>query len=173
MADEITKIVWKNILKIWELVSFWGVKTNFGKYPWNEAYEKIKFLQYGSLIVIVRTKWSLYGICMIFWSFSSENGNFLVTLCNENVLKYVCEWVVLKSLKTPLHNIKMVPYAFPFKWKWNIEVHKKEHVLMGVRHSRLILVKEYLKKSLQHILGNFMCIRERLRLFLQVGYETT
>ena len=60
------------ILKIWELVSFWGVKTHFGKIPlkWSIfRHEKIIFLQYGSLIVIDLTIWSLYGIYMIFWSF--------------------------------------------------------------------------------------------------------
>ena len=40
-----------------------------------------------------------------------ENGNFPFTLCSENVLKYVGGWVVQKSLKKPLRNIKMAPYC--------------------------------------------------------------
>ena len=37
---------------------------------------------------------------------------FSLTLsCNKDVLKYVGGWAVLKSPKTPLHNMKMVPNA--------------------------------------------------------------
>ena len=32
-----------------------------------------------------------------------------LTLCSENVLTYVGGWVVQRSLKTPLRNIKMAP----------------------------------------------------------------
>ena len=43
--------------------------------------------------------------------------HFLLTLCNENVLTLEGGWVVLKSLKTPIPNIKMATWleAEPFK----------------------------------------------------------
>ena len=37
----------------------------------------------------------------------SKKWQFSLTLCSENV--YVGRWVVQKSLKTPLRNIKMAP----------------------------------------------------------------
>ena len=39
----------------------------------------------------------------------SRKWQFSLTLCSENVLTYIGGWVVHKSLKTPLRNIKMVP----------------------------------------------------------------
>ena len=38
----------------------------------------------------------------------SRKWHFSLTLCSENLLKD--GWVVQKSLKTPLRNIKMTPY---------------------------------------------------------------
>ena len=38
----------------------------------------------------------------------SKKWQFSLTLCSENA-QYVGGWVVQKSLKTPLRNIKMVP----------------------------------------------------------------
>ena len=37
----------------------------------------------------------------------SREWQFSLTLCSENVLTYVGGWVVQKSLKTPLRNIKI------------------------------------------------------------------
>ena len=60
-------------LKIWQLISIWGSKTNFGKTPLKSCIfkhqKKNAFYQYGSLVVFVLTKCSLYGLYMIFWSF--------------------------------------------------------------------------------------------------------
>ena len=74
VADEIIKQLWKNSHFAWEMVSFWGGKTHFGKTPLKLCIFRqdfcFCFYQYGSLIVIVPTKWSLYSIYMIFWPFS-------------------------------------------------------------------------------------------------------
>ena len=43
----------------------------------------------------------------------SRKWQFSLTLWYENVLTYVLRQVTLKSLKTPLHNIKMVPRSDP------------------------------------------------------------
>ena len=53
------------ILKKWQLVFFWGVKTYFGEIPLKWCifrHEIFYFHQYCSLIVIVLTKCSLYYI---------------------------------------------------------------------------------------------------------------
>ena len=60
------------ILQVWEMVSFWRGKTHFGKTPLKFSgmiFFGFFFYQYGSLIVIVLTKFCLCGIWMIFWPF--------------------------------------------------------------------------------------------------------
>ena len=49
---------------------------------------------------------------------SPENGNFPL-LCVVKML-YLGGWVVQKSLKTPLRNIKMAPYHDIFLYRWAI-----------------------------------------------------
>ena len=69
---------------IWELVSFRGGKTHFGKTPlkWCVFRNDIFcFYQYGSLLVIVLTKCSLYGtylddILIIFGTIAYPKDNF-------------------------------------------------------------------------------------------------
>ena len=48
-----------------------------------------------------------------------ENGNFPLLYVVKMSLRI--GWVVLKSLKTPLRNIKMAPYHHHFKLKWSFQ----------------------------------------------------
>ena len=58
------------ILKIWQLVSFWGVKTHFGEiHPWKDAFSGVKFFIFTSiayLIVMVLTRCILWYIYLNF-----------------------------------------------------------------------------------------------------------
>ena len=70
-------------VKIWQLISIWGSKTNFGKIPLKWCIFKHKknvFYQYRSLVVFALTKCSLYGLYMIFWSFFGT-----ITYSKENL----------------------------------------------------------------------------------------
>ena len=94
------------ILKIWQLVSFWGVKMHFGeKYAWFV----IEILIYGSKSCLLDMLWSqkitknLFRYNNQFWNYESECSQYFLTNSNKfckSCLLYQkkCDWRIHKSL---------------------------------------------------------------------------
>ena len=91
------------ILKIWQLVSFWGVKTHFGEiHPWKDAFSGVKFFIFTSiayLIVMVLTR--LYSVIYLF-KFSGT-----ITYLRDNF--YFYEAIFQSQIKHTSHRSEFWP----------------------------------------------------------------
>ena len=96
---------------MWKIVMYLAKKWPEMVGNWPNA-KVVSFLSRQSLLYLVKITFSFWNKKMATSSPSIYRD--LHAVCNENVPTYVGRWVVLKSLKTPLRKIKMVPYIIHF-----------------------------------------------------------